>query len=83
MRGFQHPEGSTHHHSKAGAEVISRLAYAAIAHCGVRRPACRIDATLGAIGSNSHTQKAIANVNQSVVIIDAEASTLVSLFFAS
>lgn len=31
MRGFQHPEGYTHHYSNAGAEVISRVAYGAIA----------------------------------------------------
>lgn len=29
MTGFQHPEGYTHHYSKAGVEVISRLAYEA------------------------------------------------------
>jgi hypothetical protein len=44
---FQHPEGYTHHDSNAGAEDISRLAYAAIAHCGVIRPAYLIDAVLG------------------------------------
>ena len=82
MTGFQHPEGYTHHDSNAGAEDISRLAYAAIAHCGVIRPAYLIDAVLGGISSKSPAQRAIAKGNKSVVIIGAEASTLVSLFFA-
>lgn len=83
MTGCQHPEGYTHDYSKAGAEVISRLAQGAIAHCGLLRRACRIDAVLGAIGSKSREQKAISNMTSSVVGIGVQAYTLVSLFFAS